>query len=758
MLLKSFRSRVFTLIFSILSLTVLFITQHVRQTTIRTFSNTHYNSALNLTHIIEHHVEAQYNSIQFNRRELLRRRKIALKNYTELALVILREKYNASKKGEYSELIAKKNAGKAIESMRYGNNIGYFWINDTGKPYPRMIMHPIMPELNGQILDNPRFNCALATSENLFKAFVDTCLEKGEGFVDYLWPKPTEKGSGTLLPKISYVTIFKPWNWIIGTGVYIDDIEAEANTRHMAVMAELQKVSEDLKIIRNGYMIIFDDDYKLLVHPYLLFRDSIAHYNDNRITKILQGMKTAKLSGKQTYDYSWDRPEDSGNYTYKKRAYITYYKPLGWYVVSVVFLADENRTINLLSRQIVIYSTVFLVLALIIALFLARSLTNPLSKLVHSVEQVKAHEIDKVVIPAHGTCETKVLAQALNVMIRSINQSQEALIESEQKYRKLIDYSLVGNYITQANILKFCNQRFAEIFGYTDISELIGCNVKQLVDAADWEKVSTEVTLRETKKKEYSQYEFKGRRKDGTIIHLEVMGSSLDYLGEPAIQGTLIDITSRKFAEAQVKKDLKEKEILLREIHHRVKNNLNIVTSLLNLQARRIQNKEQALAAFEESRDRIYTMALVHEKLYQTNDFSQINIKSYLKSLCNDLIRSYAPEGRVRIEFEAPLISLNINSAIPCGLILNELITNALKHAFPDGREGTITIIFSMDERDCQLLVKDDGIGMSTNINVKSANSLGLKLVNILSEQLMGKLEIKRDKGTSFTLKFPSST
>ncbi len=216
------------------------------------------------------------------------------------------------------------------------------------------------------------------------------------------------------------------------------------------------------------------------------------------------------------------------------------------------------------------------------------------------------------------------------------------------------------------------------------------------------------------------------------------------------------DITEQKMREKEISRSLKEKSVLLSEIHHRVKNNLNLVVSLLNLQARQIQTTEEAIEAFQKSKDRIYTMALVHEKLYQSQEFSSINMKTYFEDLLSQLKKIYDINGRINIRYFGEDIYLNINQAIPCALILNELISNAIKHAFPDELSGQITIYLKIrPDNTIVIICQDTGVGLPETVDIDQAATLGLQLVKILTDQLDGRLTIKRSHGTEFEISFP---
>ncbi|NRA13281.1 MAG: sensor histidine kinase [Crocinitomicaceae bacterium] len=220
---------------------------------------------------------------------------------------------------------------------------------------------------------------------------------------------------------------------------------------------------------------------------------------------------------------------------------------------------------------------------------------------------------------------------------------------------------------------------------------------------------------------------------------------------------TTTDVTKRIIAEnLLLQHSNKEKELLLKEIHHRVKNNLQIVTSLLNLQANSIDD-QKTKSLFEVSLHRINSMALVHELLYQSKDFSQINYGSYLKQLVHPLIDSMHPEGSgVSLNIEADEISLNINTSIPLGLLINEIITNSLKHGFNVNQTGEIYLRLHDDgESNFRLCIGDNGNGYDNDFNIEDADSLGLQLIHSLTEQLSG--TINRDcslTGTNYCVKF----
>jgi len=231
----------------------------------------------------------------------------------------------------------------------------------------------------------------------------------------------------------------------------------------------------------------------------------------------------------------------------------------------------------------------------------------------------------------------------------------------------------------------------------------------------------------------------------------EVLQAANDELAK-VVHALQDEVAERKRVEEQIAGSLKEKEVLLKEIHHRVKNNLQIISSLLNLQSGNM-NKESA-AAFRESQNRIKSMALIHEKLYQSRDLSHIDFAEYVSNLTSYLARSYTNNPRVNISTDIREISLGIDMAIPCGLIINELVSNSLKYAFGDGRTGEIRINMVMDGGKYILIVSDDGVGLPQEFDFHNSPSLGLQLVNTLVDQLEGTIELEKAAGTTFTIKF----
>jgi two-component sensor histidine kinase len=232
----------------------------------------------------------------------------------------------------------------------------------------------------------------------------------------------------------------------------------------------------------------------------------------------------------------------------------------------------------------------------------------------------------------------------------------------------------------------------------------------------------------------------------------------INYRGKLAILSINRDITQRKHTEWQIKKSLKEKTILLKEIHHRVKNNLQFISSLLDLQADALGDR-QINKAIQDSKNRIHSMALVHENLYLFGDLARIDGVQYIHNLVEYLFDAYGDfAGNIasRVEIEMPSMELDMETAIPIGLILTELLTNALKHAFPSEEKGEIHIALHPGIPGMLTLeVRDNGVGLPADINLQESKSLGMQLVHLLTRQVKGTIELKKNKGTTVIITFP---
>lgn len=326
--------------------------------------------------------------------------------------------------------------------------------------------------------------------------------------------------------------------------------------------------------------------------------------------------------------------------------------------------------------------------------------------------------------------------------------AEKELVKSEKNYRNLVDYSLVGVYKTNLKgDLLFANNALARIFGYDSPAEMIREPIYNRYQNPD-ERTKVLEKLKNKGMLEY--YELVMVNKSGTPLNV-ILNATID--GE-IISGMIMDITQRKKAEEAIEKSLHEKEMLLKEIHHRVKNNLMVISSLLNLQSRYIKDKDD-LQMFKESQNRAKAMAVIHDRLYQSSDLKSINFGEYIRTMANDIFHTYILDSHlVKLNLNVENVMVDINITVPLGLILNELLSNCMKYAFPQGRSGQITIEFFKKDEIFTLVVKDDGVGFPEDIDPEKSDSLGLQLINSLVDQINGKIELDRSQGTKFQIVF----
>jgi PAS domain S-box-containing protein len=348
-------------------------------------------------------------------------------------------------------------------------------------------------------------------------------------------------------------------------------------------------------------------------------------------------------------------------------------------------------------------------------------------------------------------------ALSLITEVADRKQVEEALRTSEEKYRLILETIADGYYeVDLKGTLVLINDSLCDIMGYAR-HELQGINYKQLMEPSEIKRVYEAFNAVYRTGLSNPGFVYRVNRKEGTQREVSVSISSIkDSDGQVyGFRGIFRDVTDRRRAEDKIKASLREKEILLREIHHRVKNNLAVISSLLRLQSRYARD-EFHREMFCSAQDRIRSMALAHEKLYQSETLANLNIREYILSLVNHLTVSI---GRLGIDVECNEeiddISIGLENAVPLGFILTELISNCFKHAFPGKKTGRISISLHNKGNDTiELVVKDNGIGLREDISLDPPRSLGLDLVRIFVHQLMGKIEITGDEGTETRVTF----
>ncbi len=345
-------------------------------------------------------------------------------------------------------------------------------------------------------------------------------------------------------------------------------------------------------------------------------------------------------------------------------------------------------------------------------------------------------------------------AVVLHADITKSRQSEIELAKNEEKFRNLVKHSSdIISVLDKDGTLKYISDSAARVFG-VNTNYRKGRNVFEFIHPDDIEKVKLAFQRGFESPNDPVTIEFRYKKPDGSYICLESIANNL--LLDPSVEGIVVnsrDVTDRKAAEELTKAALKEKNLLLREVHHRVKNNLQIVSSLLKLQEDNISDKGFK-KIFKESINRIKAMSLIHQRLYQERRLSQINFGAYLSGIVEFLKETYdANSKNINCKIIAENVDLNLETAVPAGLIVNEIVSNSLRHAFRGRKEGELLVKLESNGSN-SITISDNGIGLPKGFNLQEAKTLGLQMVYNLAVQLNADVKLETGKGTTYVITF----
>ena len=356
--------------------------------------------------------------------------------------------------------------------------------------------------------------------------------------------------------------------------------------------------------------------------------------------------------------------------------------------------------------------------------------------------------ITGTVLMAAASNELKLLSSHLDTMRGAIRDKISQLEMSEKKFRSYVDAAPTGIIVVD-NLGRYldANRSACRISGYSK-ETLLGLSIRDIFHPNSL--IEGIEHFRAAQEAGYAQRDLTLINSNGDPVVCNVVTIRLSPV---RFLGYMWDITQRKKSEDEVRRSLREKDVLIKEIHHRVKNNLNLVSGLLEMQAVAITSPDDFRAAFENSISRIYSMALVHESLYRETGFVDTPFGIYVQNLVDHIFVIFNHDSKISVEYDLEEICLDVNRAVPCGLIVNELVTNAFKHAFPDN-SGVIKIVFRKDGGRILLMVADDGQGVGGEQEMGRAGSLGFQLVKTLTRQLHGEVAVRSEKGLAVEIRF----
>jgi PAS domain S-box-containing protein len=427
---------------------------------------------------------------------------------------------------------------------------------------------------------------------------------------------------------------------------------------------------------------------------------------------------------------------------------------------ALILRVEQPRPIYQKGKETIAYiilSTlcVGVIIAALAMVLLSKIVLSRLSSLDMSVNRISSSDDLSARVPVAGKDELSNLSRAVNRMLASLELSRHRLHESESRYHAVVEdqSELICRFRPDGSIA-FTNEACRRYFG-TDEQPRPGQNFLQSLPAAAWSSVDGLLRAL-TEKEPAGELECLYDTESNTRWLQWNFRAIFDRRGQVSeFQAVGRDITELKRNEEQIKASLKEKDALLKEIHHRVKNNLQIISSILSLQEAKVDDMANR-EILRDSRDRIRSMALIHEKLYGSHNLSSIDFSEYIASLLSHLSSSYGGNsGRIAVRTDIESLSLNIDVAIPLGLMMNEIVTNSFKHAFPGEAPGEIFVeLHKVKDEKYLLAIGDNGVGMPADFDIERTSSLGLQLVQALSQQINSQVTIEHEKGTVFKIAF----
>jgi len=762
-----------------------------------------YKNARTLLQSVLGSVENQYKSILFHKNTMLEARKDELQSVIDMAHATLQGYYELVQNGQLTETEAKEKAKQELQQFRYKKGVGYIWINDMGRPYPTMIMHPTIQNLNGKILDSPEFNCALGRKENLFKAFVDVVTRHGKGYVDYQWPKPTADGLTEQQPKISFVRHFAPWDWVIGSGLYVDDLELHVNQRIEEVLGELNETFGSIRIAESGYIYIFTGQRRMIYHP-LYKGTKVINQLVNPATgnNILDDLIEAAGRPDGKIEYIWDKPQNKGEFRFKKMAFISYFEPLDWYIGTSFYIDEVERPARQLRYKALVLSLFFLVIAVLLALYAAHAITRPLQRIMEVFSAgVRGDYSARLQVERND--EIGQLAGYFNRFMDEIENSHNQLSLSENRFRTLFEKSADARLIIENDHFTECNEAAVKMIRGNSKADILNLHPAELSpefqpDGKRSDK-KADAIIRIAHEQGTLRFLWQHIRLNGEFFPAEVELTSIPYKDRKILHVLLRDITHQKEIEQQLVQSQKMETVgtLAGGLAHDFNNVLGGIVGIVSLlkfqmqqgdvdkqtlkchldtmeqAGRRATAMVQQLLALSRKQEVIFVsvdlnLSLKHVRKIAENSFDKSVILDFIPWA--DDAMTLADPGQI----EQVLLNCCVNGAHAMTLMrpsdekIGGILQVRIDKVQADNRFRDLHTDAFAEEYWC-VAIRDFGVGMDEKTREKifdpffttkekdQGTGLGLSMVYNIVKDLKGFIGVESlpGEGTTFNLYFP---
>jgi signal transduction histidine kinase len=435
---NSLKARVLLLIVGIVVVTSAIFMFLTKIEVVRAMYNAEEESAKNSLRLVMLHIESEYNNLLHFKENSRKAHKRELKNILFMHETYMRGIFEQAQRGLIKEDEAKRRIAEETSTFRFGKK-DYIWIVD----YNAMVISHANLSLIGKDFSQVKD----PNGRLVVPPMIEIARKNGEGYHSYLW---TRLNTEAPVEKLGYSRLFPEWKWVIGTGVYIDDIETEAQRKYDLMVEDLRKTLSKIKIARTGYVYILNGKKKMIIHPVLEGKDVSGYKNPVIGTILTDDLIMASKNPDKPFRYLWDKPADKGNYVYPKESYVAYFKPLDWYVASSVYEDEINAPAAILGKKIFITSLLILSAVIVISILFAGTVTVPIRKLIEAMKEAGKGDMPSVAVKSSGAVETKELGNIFNNMIRSIRETAN----EKEKYSRKLENAYNDLKASQEQIIK----------------------------------------------------------------------------------------------------------------------------------------------------------------------------------------------------------------------------------------------------------------------------------------------------------------